>query len=215
MTTPAMSRWRAALNTALLDDAKRAGILTGIEKVAPQSALAQVPAIAASLSALGTKGATLNTTVAAVASAETTYKASLLPRSAARVAFDAELVMLKTLVEHNATSAADLTAMGFAVLVGAPGPQGSPEPPAALVVKPSKAHGKARVTVDGKGYLGKFAAEVSTDPFGAATWVSLPGSGKQRKLSGYATGTKLWVHFAAIRFGQQSAWSVPVLVIIP
>jgi hypothetical protein len=105
--------------------------------------------------------------------------------------------------------------MGFSLLVGAAATQGPPEPPAALVVKLGKAHGKARVIVEGKGYLGLFAAEASIDPIGPATWVSLPGNGKQRKLSGYPSGTRLWVHFAATRHGQQSAWSVPVLVIIP
>ncbi len=215
MSTNAMSRWRAALNTALLDDARRAGLLAGIQKVAPSSPLAQIPAIATSLAALATKGTAFTTTAATVASTEAAYKASILPRALAREELDAEFVMLKGLVEHNATSAADLTAMGFALLVGAGAPQGPPQPPAALVVRLGKVHGKARVAVEGKGYLGQFAAQVSTDPIGPATWASLPGSGKQRKLSGYATGTRLWVQFAAIRLGVQSAWSVPVLVIIP
>jgi hypothetical protein len=62
---------------------------------------------------------------------------------------------------------------------------------------------------------GSFAAEVSTDPIGAATWQTLPGSGKQRRLSGYALGTRLWVRFAAVRYGQQGPWCTPVLVTIP
>ena len=55
------SRFRIALNTHLLDDAKRAQLVTGIQKVAPQSPLAQTPSVATSLAALGTKGATLAT----------------------------------------------------------------------------------------------------------------------------------------------------------
>jgi len=47
------------------------------------------------------------------------------------------------------------------------------------------------------------------------TWSSLPGTGKQRRLSGYATGAQIWVRFAAVRFGMQSGWSVPALVVIP
>jgi hypothetical protein len=39
--------------------------------------------------------------------------------------------------------------------------------------------------------------------------------GKQRKLTGYATGTKLWVRFATVRWGMQSDWCTPVLVTIP
>jgi hypothetical protein len=45
-------------------------------------------------------------------------------------------------------------------------------------------------------------------------WTELPGRGKERKLSG-PTGTKVWVRMAAIRYGLQSDWSVPVLVILP
>jgi len=40
----------------------------------------------------------------------------------------------------------------------------------------------------------------------------MPGAGKQRKLSGYASGTRLWVRFAAVKYGQQSAWSTPVML---
>jgi hypothetical protein len=71
------------------------------------------------------------------------------------------------------------------------------------------------VSVQGKGPLGNFVAQVSTDPIGPATWQPLPGNGKQRTLSGYATGTKLWVQFAQVRWGLQGPWSVPVLVTIP
>ena len=103
--------------------------------------------------------------------------------------------------------------MGFTPVGGTPSPQGGLEPPAALLVKTGKQRGKATVTVASKGYQGKFAAQVSPDPIG--TWTALPGSGKSRKLSGYATGTKLWVQFASVRHGVQSAWSTPVLVTIP
>ncbi len=50
---------------------------------------------------------------------------------------------------------------------------------------------------------------------GSGPWTALPGTGKSRKLLGYASGTKLWVRFAAVRRGLQSAWSTPVLVTIP
>ena len=54
---------------------------------------------------------------------------------------------------------------------------------------------------------------MSGNPIGV--WTSLPGNGKQRKLSGYASGTQLWVQFAQVRYGLQSPWSTPVLVTIP
>jgi hypothetical protein len=105
--------------------------------------------------------------------------------------------------------------MGFVLLADVVTPEGLPEPPQALLVKTGLMHGKAIVTVAAKGYQGKFAAEVSPDPIGSGPWTALPGTGKSRKLLGYASGTKLWVRFAAVRRGQQSAWSTPVLVTIP
>ncbi len=215
MTTPILSRWRAAMRTRSMNDAERAATLTGIQKVAQQGTLIQIPAIAASFAALGTKGTAFAASVAAAAANETLYRASVTARDLSRFALDLELDTFRTLVENNATNAGDVTSMGLALLTLATASRTPPDPPAALLVRLGKVHGKARVVVDGKGYLGTFAAEVSTDPIGAGTWSSLPGTGKQRKLAGYASGTKLWVHFAAVRFGMQSAWSVPVLVTIP
>jgi hypothetical protein len=203
------------MNTRLLNDNTRAGVLAGINKVAPQSPLIQNPTVASSLASLTAKGATLSADVAAVAQNEKLFKASVGARDLSRAAFDAELDTLRTLVENNSKSAGDVTSMGFTVFVPAATSQAPPDPPAALIVKIGNAHGKARVAVAGSGYQGKFAAEVSTDPTGAGPWSPLPGNGKERKLSGYPSGTKLWVRFAAVRFGMQSAWSVAVLVTIP
>ena len=49
------SRFRAALNIRLLNDAKREAALAAIHQVAPQSPLMQNPTIAASYAALTTK----------------------------------------------------------------------------------------------------------------------------------------------------------------
>jgi hypothetical protein len=209
------SRFRAALNLRLLDDATRESTLAGIVKVAQQSALFQIPTITASYAALTTKGTTFTTSIPVASANEALFKASAGVRDVARVAFDLELSNFKTLVENNATSAADLTNMGLTPLVVTRGAKTVPDAPGALLVRLGKVHGKARVSVEGKGYLGRFLAEVSTDPIGATTWTSLPGNGKERLLAGYASGTKVWVHFAQVRWGLQSAWSAPVMVIIP
>ncbi len=211
----AITRWRASLNIHLLNDPTRENTLTGIEKVAQQGALISNAAVAASYAALTTKGTTLTTTVASVAANEKVLQASIGARDLARAAFDLELSNYKTLVENLSTSAADVQSMGLIPMIITRASKAPPDPPGALVVKLGKVHGKARVAVQGNGYLGSFVAEVSTDPIGTGTWSPLPGHGKERRLSGYPTGTKLWVHFAAVRWGMQSAWSVPVLITIP
>jgi len=215
MSTSAVPRWHAVLNTRLLDDAQRATTLTGIQKGATNSDLSQIPTIAASLASLAAKGATLAKFVAAVDTSTQELKSNLALRLTARAAFDLELIGLKGLVEGNATNWADITGMGFTLMSSVKPSRTPPDPPAALVVRIGKTHGKARVAVQGNGQLGRFVAEVSADPVGPTTWSPLPGTGKQRQLSGYASGTKLWVRFAQVRFGLQSDWCTPVLVTIP
>ena len=215
MTTPSDARYRAALNPSQMDDTQCQEAIGGIQKVAQQGPLFQIAAIAASFAALGTKGTALSTAIAQEAADAAAYHKSVSLRNTARLAVDRELDTFKTLVENNAASADDVTGMGLSLLTVATASRTPPDPPAALIVKIGKQHGKARVVVAGKGKLGSFAAQVSADPIGPTTWSPLPGTGKERKLSGYPSGTKLWVQFAAVRFGMQSAWCTPVLVTIP
>jgi hypothetical protein len=210
----AIARWRVALNITLLKDAERESILAGIQKVAQQSTLMQIPAIAASYAALTTKGTTFATNVSTAAANEKLWKASAAARDVSRDVFDMELDTFKTLIENNATSAADVAGTGLALLTVTKSAKTVPDAPATPIVKPGRQHGRATVLVPGKGYIGRFVAEMSTDPIGAATWAPLPGNGKSRVVSG-PTGTKVWVHFAMVRWGLQSAWSTPVLVTIP
>jgi hypothetical protein len=209
------ARWRAAMNLALFDDAQREATFAGIEKVAQSSALIQNPTIAASYAALTIKGNAFAVSVGNASALESQFKASCSTRDLSRDTFDRELSNYRTLVENNATSAADITGMGLTLLTVNKASTLLPSPPAALLVIPGKVHGKARVLVQGKGYLGHFAAQMSPDPIGAGTWSTLPGSGKERKLSGYASGTRVWVQFATVVRGIQSAWCTPVLVILP
>jgi hypothetical protein len=215
MTTPTNARYRAALNPSSMDDTEVTEALASIQKVAQQGPLFQLAAIAASYAALATKGTNLSTAIAQEAADAAAHRKSVTARDTARLTFDRELDTYKTLVQNNATSADDVTGMGLSLQTVMTASRTPPDPPAALLVHTGKQHGKARVVVAGKGYQGLFAAQVSTDPIGPTTWSPLPGVGKQRKLSGYPTGTKLWVQFATIRFGMQSAWCTPVLVTIP
>ena len=215
MTAKTTLRWRAALSTHLFTDAVRGTTLAGIQKVAPQSLLIQIPSVAASFAALTSKGAALATKVSEVAANEQQLALSMTERDSARLVFDLELITLKTLTENNAKSGADLTGMGFSIFAAVKASQTPPDPPWGLVVKHGRAHGKASVSVPADGHRYHYAAEATTDPEGTAgTWSSLPGNGRQRKLAG-PTGTRLWVRFATVRFGMQSAWSVPVLVTLP
>ncbi len=83
-------------------------------------------------------------------------------------------------------------------------------------MRPEKAHGRARVTVQDSGVSrGSYIAEGTSDPISATSvWSLLPGNGKQRIVTG-PTASKVWVRFAQVRYGLQSDWSMPVLVTLP
>jgi hypothetical protein len=212
MTTPIVPRFRISLEISSLDDATRASLITGIQKVSAQSALAQLPAVATSLAALGNRMAALTTAIGAVAADNKQLKQDITVRDLARAAVDVELGTLRTLVANNATVASDITGMGFTFLDHASTTRTRPETPSEVLVRLERKSGRARVTVnEPAGKKGHYVAESSPDPIGPATWSPLPGNGKQRIITG-PSGTKVWVRFAQVRYGLQSDWSVPVLV---
>ena len=213
MPVPILPRWRAALRLDTLNDLLRANMLAAIEDMSPHSVLIQIPSIAASVKALVAKGATLAWNVAEVAALRRQLAAAITARDVARRVFDLELDSLKTLVENNAANGAEVTSMGFLLFEPATPSETPPDAPGALVVTIGREHGNARVSVPGAGYQGRFVAEVS--PYPVLDWTPLPGTGKSRELSGYPSGTQLWVRFAAVRFGLQGPWGTPALVTLP
>jgi hypothetical protein len=217
MSKQALNRFRISLAVTSMSDADRLALIAGIEKVAPASTLMKVPAIAASYGALLTKGTALQSNNALVAADQQQLRQDETTRDLSRSAADVELITLKTLVAQNATSSSDVAAMGFKELQPvAATTQAPPDVPGPIVVKIGKTSGKARVGIGSPGrLLGSTTAQMSPDPIGPTTWTLMPGAGKERKISGQPSGTRLWVRFAAVKYGQQSGWSTPVLVIIP
>jgi hypothetical protein len=112
-----LSRFRIALNVSLMNDLDRLALIAGIQKGGATSSLMQVPAIAASYAAVVKKGAALKANNDLVAADQQQLKLDETSRDASRADADAEIVALKTLVAHNATSAADVASMGFKELV--------------------------------------------------------------------------------------------------
>ncbi len=173
-------------------------------------------AVAASYAALGTKTTTLASAVAIVAADHAQLKLDEAARVKARTAVQGELESLRSLVVSQATGASDITGMGFTPLTPAPKTRTLPAAPAVVLVRPEKVHGRARAAVQETGSIrGSYVAESTPDPISpTSAWSPLPGNGKQRTIVG-ATGSKVWVRFAQVRYGLQSDWSTPVLVTLP
>jgi hypothetical protein len=208
--------WQIQLDVSQMNDAELGTLVATIQKNGAGSSLQQNAAIHASFTALGTKATTLATSASAVAALEQQRESAAQARTNARAELETEVRVLRALVTNNATDAADAVGMGFSVRVPQAQTRTTPPAPAVVLVRPSKTHGRARATVEeAAGVHGAYLAESSPDPIGASSvWTYLPGIGKSRTITG-ATGARVWVRFAQVKYGLQSDWSTPVLVTLP
>ena len=210
-----VARYLATQDFSTLTDAETHDLVAAIKTASKTSTLVlNNPPMATSAAALLTKDATLVTANTAVSDDRTKLKTDLGTEALARADLHGELRTYATFASNLAKSLADL--QGTGVNDRAPrAPRGTPPPvPGAIDSKPpAKGHGKLVVSVHETGstrYL--YVAEQSAD---GLTWAPLGiGRGKTRTLTG-ASGTKIWVRFAAVRGQLQSDWCIAQLVVIP
>jgi hypothetical protein len=197
------------------DLAAREALVNNIQKMAPTSPLWTVTGMQQAVGTLGTTFASYKTTVATAAASAKQHEIDLAAQATAQDANDRSLLLVKALTESAAKTASDVTSMAF--VARGPRPLAPPLlPPDSLEVTIGrKGHGKVRVSAHELGTTRRqYAAQMSPDPIGANTWVSLPGSGKSRRLTG-KSGTSAWVRFALVHGGQQSDWGTPVFITFP
>jgi hypothetical protein len=209
-------RYLAELNLGQLDDKGRHHLVTGIQQGAPKSALVQGdPAMQATVASLVKADGGLTQANDAVAGDRAKLRADIATESTARGVLDGFLRTFVAQAQAGATSPEDLVTAGLVYRPPAVAKKLAPEAPVDIVTKvPQRGHGKVTVSVQDltATRLG-YVAEWSPDPIG--TWTPLGvGHGKTRVVTG-ASGTKIWVRFAAVRGTTQSEWSTPTLLTIP
>jgi hypothetical protein len=209
-------RYLAELNLSQLDDTQRHQLVTGINQSAPGSALVKGnPAMQATVASIVTADGGLTQANDAVAGDRQKLRTDIAAESTARGVLDGFLRTFVAQAQAGATSPADLVSVGLIHRSPAVAKKLAPEAPVNIVTKvPQRGHGKVTVAVEDvtPTRLG-YVAESSPDPIG--TWTPLGvGHGKTRVVTG-ATGTKIWVRFAAVRGTTQSEWSTPTLLTIP
>jgi hypothetical protein len=212
----ALNRMRIALNVASMTDADLLKLIVAIVALAPQSALITIPAIAASVAAVTSKGAAFKSAEETVTADEEKLRNDKTAKLAARGAIENEVTSLAALVGTNAKDASQVASMAFEVRASPVVAKASPAVPESIdIVTPKKVRGRVKASVHETGKTkGRYVAEWSPDPIGPSTWAALPGTGKSRTLTGQS-GTKVWVRFARVRGQLQSDWCTPVLVTIP
>jgi hypothetical protein len=203
------------INALDADDTARETLVAAIVQMAPQSPLYVNPTVQAEVANLAkTQAAFVLARQAAAASAKQ-HAADVTTAADAQIANNKSLNLLRTLTVNGSTSLANVQSMAFVAYAG--------KPPAPLLVPPDavdvklgkKGSGKATASAHEVGITRRhYAAQMSPGPVTPTSWVSLPGNYKSRKLEG-PSGTQVWVQFALVRAGLQSAWSTAALITFP
>jgi hypothetical protein len=205
------------MNLNTVDDQWRFDTIARITQSAPQSPLyATVPAIQAAVAALGALGSAFKVKSDTVAADRAKLAIDLDAEVNARSDIDAALLTIKSLFENNAKSDEDLTAGGLQKR----NPRASAAPllpPESVdITFPKKLRGQFTASAHHTGSgRAQYAAQLSTDGSTPANWVDLKGTGKSRKVTGYRSGSQVWLRFARLSGQDQSDWGTPVLVTVP
>ena len=214
-TIPARFRAELDINALVANLAARETLINSILKLAPQSLLYTNPMVQQAVATLAATFGTLKTASTTSAASAKQHKIDAAAEAAALGDNDRALLLVKSLTENGAKSADDIKSMAFVPLVGRPLAPPMVPPDSIDVTMGKKGHGKVKVAAHELGTTKRrYAAEMSPDPIGPATWAPLPGTGKSRRLTG-KSGTSVWVRFALVRGQLQSDWSTPVLVTFP
>lgn len=190
-------------------------LVSGILQTASQSTLyASSPVVQACVAALSVASAKHQAAEDAVIAAEAKLEVEKQNAIDAWLALMTSLVQYRRVVETTATSATDVTAAGFTPLTrAAPGAIAIPH--GIDVFYPKKRRGRAKVTVQGEGRNRRYGAQICLDPLTQSAWTDLDGDGRSHWLTGYPSGTVVWVRFRAVRGHAKSDWCSPVCITIP
>jgi hypothetical protein len=153
--------------------------------------------------ALGVAEAGVNTAVANLTNAREV-------RDGAVAKYDSTFNVLIADVEKNAVNPEDVTSIMLTLLERQ---THALELPSGLTVKYDQPKALVRVNVDLPLGAASCLLEVSTDPQNPASWKRVTGDGARRALAGYAPGT-YWFRAASLRANDESAFTVPVSVLV-
>ena len=195
------------------NDKERIDTMTGITKMAPNSALynqnAAVHAAVDASSGFANQLKAQGETETGLQTQLDDVKQSI---DTTRVKYGRSIGVLRASLEAAAATVDELTALGVTGQIGAT-PPAPLTPPTGVKVALGKIHGQFHASAVSTHK--KFGAQVSSEPVGPTTWVDLNGTGKRRLISGHPSGSLLWVRFRSLRGQAASEWCAPVSVTVP
>lgn len=214
MSTPANKVIYVELDIKRLDPAKFKDLITGILQVAPNASLyATNPILQASLAALQQASDAFEAADATVIAGEAKLLADKQARSDAWGALVTKVTQYRGIVQTTATKVSEVTDMGLTALTRAS--KGVVAVPTGIdIFYPKKGRGRVKVTAQVINRTDRHGCQICLDPLTENTWTDLDGDGRSHWLTGYKSGTMLWVRFRAVRGHVKSDWCNPVAVTI-
>jgi hypothetical protein len=215
VTTPTTNIIHIELDVNTLDETSLDALATAIGQNAPQGTLyAGSTAIQACVTTITASNTKYKAAGVAVIADQAKLLSDQQAQADARASLVTSVVQLKGLVETSAKSTADVKGTGFAPLEkSAPAPIAIPT--GVDIFYPKTGHNRAKVSALQSGNDKRFGAQFCLDPLASNTWTDMAGDGKSHWLTGYKTGTVIWVRFRTVRGHLTSDWCTPVSVTIP
>jgi hypothetical protein len=215
MTSP-KETFYVTLPVATMSDAEVNDIVAAIGTNAPNSDLyKQSPPIASTVDAAVALGKAWTAKEGDVAADLAKLLADKKLALDARTALLGKLQLLRGQVQDAAPDAAAARAVGVPTRDGNALPAPLLAPSGATITFSKKVKGQFRSVIQGVPGIQTFKTQISLDAVNPSTWSDVEGHGKTHTFRGYASGTHLWLRFAATRGQRTSDWSLPVLVIVP
>lgn len=213
---PPKETFTVELPVSLLTDAKLSDAVASITTNAPNSDVYKNnPPIQATVTAVITLGKTWLDAVGIVAADELKLVTDKQLRDDGRLSLTQKLQLLRSQIQDAAPTAAAAKAMGVNTREGNALPAPLLAPAGGTVKFSMRVKGQFTASAAEVTGIRTYRMQLSLDAGPPVTWTDVEGHGKSHTFKGYASGTHLWLRFAATRGKAQSAWSDPILVVVP
>lgn len=215
MTTP-KEVFYVVLPAAGMTDAELESTVAALGTNAPSSDVyKQNPSVAATIDAVAVLGKTWSGAQGDVSADLAKLDTDKKLASDARAALIGKLQLVRGQIQDAAPNAAAARAVGIPTRDGNALPAPLLTPSGGTVTFSKRVKGQFRSRTDGVPGIETYKTQICLDPTNPTNWVDVEGHGQTHTFKGYASGTHLWLRFAATRGQKTSDWSTPILVIVP
>jgi len=135
-------------------------------------------------------------------------------RDSNRILLTQKLQLFRSQVQDAAPTAADARATGINTRERNAAPAPLVAPTGGVLTPSPRVKGQFTASANAVPGIRTYAMQISPDPIGPNTYQDVDGYAKSRTFKDYASNTRWWLRFAAMRGKARSDWSPPVSILI-